>query len=298
MVYRGPDARYNGREICFNANEDTLTIVDVTDKSAPTMLARKFYPGKGYAHQGWLTEDHRHFLLDDEKDETKLRVNSRTHIFDVSDLDLHQDATEEIENNNVRPRFIRIGPDLTITALTAPATAVAGAQVSVSDTTQNGGGASTERTLTRLVLSKNQKVDGTDVELAVHDVPALDPGQSLVATTPVIIPVTTTPGAYFVIAVVDPNDGPTSSMSRTTGEPGKSPFSKGRLSAPFSASLEHRTRLRSTMALISEHRTASAAFAEIDPLASKMMRTGAPSDALTLFVVDDADRIVRHAGAH
>jgi choice-of-anchor B domain-containing protein len=85
-VYRGPDTRYNGREICFNSNEDTLTIVDVTDKSAPAMLARKFYPGKGYTHQGWLTEDHRHFLLDDEKDETKLRVNTRTHIFEVSDL--------------------------------------------------------------------------------------------------------------------------------------------------------------------------------------------------------------------
>lgn len=29
-----PDSRYYGREVCFNYNEDTLTIVDVTDKDS------------------------------------------------------------------------------------------------------------------------------------------------------------------------------------------------------------------------------------------------------------------------
>ncbi|HEX9918709.1 MAG TPA: choice-of-anchor B family protein, partial [Pyrinomonadaceae bacterium] len=29
VIYRGPDAAYRSREICFNSNEDTLTIVDV-----------------------------------------------------------------------------------------------------------------------------------------------------------------------------------------------------------------------------------------------------------------------------
>jgi hypothetical protein len=32
VVYSGPDATYKGREVCFNYNEDTLTIVDVSDK--------------------------------------------------------------------------------------------------------------------------------------------------------------------------------------------------------------------------------------------------------------------------
>lgn len=31
LVYRGPDKRYQGRDICYGYNEDTLTIYDVTE---------------------------------------------------------------------------------------------------------------------------------------------------------------------------------------------------------------------------------------------------------------------------
>jgi hypothetical protein len=41
----------------------------------------------GYTHQGWLTEDHKHFLLDDELDEMKTGVKSTTYIWNVADLD-------------------------------------------------------------------------------------------------------------------------------------------------------------------------------------------------------------------
>jgi choice-of-anchor B domain-containing protein len=89
--YRGPDTDYAGGEIAFAANEDTLTIIDVTNKSAPSLVARTGYPEYGYAHQGWLTEDHRFFLMDDEYDGYPPRggamQNTRTHIWDVSDLD-------------------------------------------------------------------------------------------------------------------------------------------------------------------------------------------------------------------
>ncbi len=84
--YAGPDTNYSGREICFSANEDTLTIVDVTSKDAPVQLARAGYTGRGYAHQGWLTEDHHYFLLDDELDESNFGHGTRTYIWDVSDL--------------------------------------------------------------------------------------------------------------------------------------------------------------------------------------------------------------------
>ena len=60
-----------GREICFNSNADTLTIVDVTNK-APRQLSRTGLPRRGYTHQGWLTDDHAHFLMDDELDEKRL----------------------------------------------------------------------------------------------------------------------------------------------------------------------------------------------------------------------------------
>jgi choice-of-anchor B domain-containing protein len=86
VVYSGPDERFTDCEICFSSNEDTLTIVDVTDKAAPTMLSRTPYEGSAYTHQGWLTEDQRHFLLNDELDEQQSGVPTSTYIFDVADL--------------------------------------------------------------------------------------------------------------------------------------------------------------------------------------------------------------------
>lgn len=86
VVYQGPDTNFQGREICFNCNENTLTLADVTDKANPVQISRNGYSGVGYTHQGWLTEDHRYFLLDDELDEINNGHNTRTYIWDVSDL--------------------------------------------------------------------------------------------------------------------------------------------------------------------------------------------------------------------
>ena len=397
-VYHGPDATFTGREICFNSNIDTLTIVDVTNKAAPVMLSRKKYAGRGYAHQGWLTEDHRHFLLDDEKDETSLKTNTRTHVWDVSNLtvprvigvyegastaidhnlyvlgshafeanyrsglrvldiaaiesatlreigffdvhphddlpvysgawsnfpffasgivvissierglfvvrpnlspitgpdvilsalsappvggpgqilsitdttenqggafapasvtrfhfstdervddgddflglrnveslesgvrngatttvtipttapaggyyiigvsDAESHAAEEIENNNARPRFIRIGPDLRITAYRVPATSDAGSAMTVTHTTANDGGAIAESTITRFFLSRNGKIDAGDVELGNEVIPTLNPGERHSAMTVLDIPPAVSPGAYYVIVHAD-----------------------------------------------------------------------------------------------
>ncbi len=52
-----------------------------------------------------MTEDHRFFLLGDEADETGLGVNTRTLVFDVSDLDApvfvaaYEAATASIDHN-------------------------------------------------------------------------------------------------------------------------------------------------------------------------------------------------------
>jgi choice-of-anchor B domain-containing protein len=86
VLYHGPDAQFAGREICFSANEDHVAIVDVTVKSSPVTLAEVSYPEVGYVHQGWLTEDHRHFFLGDEFDELMFGVPTRTHIFDFTEL--------------------------------------------------------------------------------------------------------------------------------------------------------------------------------------------------------------------
>ena len=88
VIYRGPDEDYQGREICFGANETALSIADVTDRDNPVVIARGEYPNVAYAHQGWLTEDHRHFFMGDEADESQGGVDrTRTLIWDVADLD-------------------------------------------------------------------------------------------------------------------------------------------------------------------------------------------------------------------
>jgi choice-of-anchor B domain-containing protein len=38
VIYNGPDADYQGAEVCFSSNEDTLTIVDVSNKAAPDLI--------------------------------------------------------------------------------------------------------------------------------------------------------------------------------------------------------------------------------------------------------------------
>lgn len=87
VLYDGPDTEHQGKEICVASNEDTITLVDVTDKARPVMISRTGYPQSGYVHQGWLTEDHRYFLLDDELDEFSSANRTLTRIWDFEDLD-------------------------------------------------------------------------------------------------------------------------------------------------------------------------------------------------------------------
>jgi choice-of-anchor B domain-containing protein len=103
--YQGPDQRFGGREICFGSNEDTLTIVDVTDKEAPAQLSRTGYDTAAYTHQGWLTPDQRYFILDDELDEQEQGGQTKTYIFDVQQLDnpsligVYNGVAESIDHN-------------------------------------------------------------------------------------------------------------------------------------------------------------------------------------------------------
>ncbi len=83
VVYRGPDGQHEGKEICVASNEDTITIVDVSDKANPVQLGRIGYPTSGYIHQGWLDQEHRYFYQNDELDGGP----TRTLIWDLADLD-------------------------------------------------------------------------------------------------------------------------------------------------------------------------------------------------------------------
>lgn len=87
VTYSGPDSDYTGREILIGSNESAVVIVDITDKSNPVPIASTGYSNVGYTHQGWFTEDQRYFLLGDEFDEFSVGFNTRTVIFDFTDLD-------------------------------------------------------------------------------------------------------------------------------------------------------------------------------------------------------------------
>lgn len=90
VVYHGDDVDHFGKEIAFNSNTDELTIVDFTDKSSfnsTQIISKSSYDSSGYVHQGWLTEDHRYFLSNDELDELNNNVTTRTHLWDLADLD-------------------------------------------------------------------------------------------------------------------------------------------------------------------------------------------------------------------
>jgi choice-of-anchor B domain-containing protein len=86
VIYNGPDAAYVGREIAFNSNEDAVTIADVTDPTDAQTISVTGYANSQYTHQGWLTEDHKYFLQNDELDELNVGNNTRTLIWDVQDL--------------------------------------------------------------------------------------------------------------------------------------------------------------------------------------------------------------------
>jgi choice-of-anchor B domain-containing protein len=88
IVYHGPDEEHRGKEICFGANETALSIADVTDKQNTKPLAAVSYPNVAYAHQGWVSDDHGYFFMNDEGDELSGSApRTRTIVWDITDLD-------------------------------------------------------------------------------------------------------------------------------------------------------------------------------------------------------------------
>lgn len=92
VTYQGPDPDYQGREILFGSNSDggennKVIVLDVTDKASPRLISETSYGNGGYTHQGWVDLDQRFFYLGDELDEIRYGNNTRTLVFDMSDLD-------------------------------------------------------------------------------------------------------------------------------------------------------------------------------------------------------------------
>ncbi|WP_396602833.1 choice-of-anchor B family protein [Algibacter sp. R77976] len=87
VTYNGPDTDYSGKEILIGSNENEVVIADVTDKANPTIISTISYSNVEYAHQGWFSKDMKYFILGDELDERNIGINTKTIVFDFTDLD-------------------------------------------------------------------------------------------------------------------------------------------------------------------------------------------------------------------
>ena len=105
VIYRGPDQAHHGREICFSSSETTFTITDVQDKENAFTIFNDTYEGNAYSHQGWLTEDHRYFFMNDEGDEIADGTNTRTYVWDIQNLEnaemigFYEHPTKAVDHN-------------------------------------------------------------------------------------------------------------------------------------------------------------------------------------------------------
>lgn len=103
--YSGPDLEHRGKELCFSSAEGAVVITDVSDKQAPKTLAAHSEPSMEYSHQGWLTEDQRYFLMNDELDELNFGRATKTYIWDLNDIEqpqflgYHTHTTPSIDHN-------------------------------------------------------------------------------------------------------------------------------------------------------------------------------------------------------
>jgi len=87
VTYNGPDTDYTGHEIYIGSNEDKVVIIDITNKAIPVLISSIAYSNTGYTHQGWFTEDLKYFIAGDEVDEINFGLNTRSLVFDFTDLD-------------------------------------------------------------------------------------------------------------------------------------------------------------------------------------------------------------------
>jgi len=64
LIYHGPDKKYEGTEICYGYNEDSLTIYNITDKTTTNIISKTLYDGATYTYQGWVLDtNNQAFLL-------------------------------------------------------------------------------------------------------------------------------------------------------------------------------------------------------------------------------------------
>jgi choice-of-anchor B domain-containing protein len=92
LTYTGPDIKYTNKQILVSSNGEEngtnkVVILDVTNPASPQKISEATSPNTKYIHQGWFSTNQKYFLVNDELDELRVGNNTRTLIFDFTDLD-------------------------------------------------------------------------------------------------------------------------------------------------------------------------------------------------------------------
>ena len=124
----------------------------------------------------------------------------------IAQVDAVSTVPETVESNNNRASStVKVGPDLRVTAISAPSSAAAGATITVTDTTKNQGAGSAATSSTGFYLSTDPSIGPTDVFLGSRAVGELGSGGTATASVVLQIPADTAPGSYYVIGRADWN---------------------------------------------------------------------------------------------
>ncbi len=96
--------------------------------------------------------------------------------------------------------------DLVQAQLTVPPKVTPGKRFMVLDTVENVGEMGAPMTVTGFCLAKDDVCRDTDLKFAARRVPALAPGASNSAESPILLPATVAPGTYFLVVTANANN--------------------------------------------------------------------------------------------
>jgi uncharacterized repeat protein (TIGR01451 family) len=116
----------------------------------------------------------------------------------------------ETREKNAKARALNVTrPDLIVQSLRAPSSAGAGASITIDEITRNKSPVPADSTTTNYYLSTDAVFDGADSFLGGRGVGALAAKGKSAGATIVTIPLTATPGKYFLLALSDADGGVT-----------------------------------------------------------------------------------------
>lgn len=128
----------------------------------------------------------------------------------IAIVDPDNEITESNESNNEAYVTLEVtqpvAPDLLVEINTAPVEVNANNVFDISYTISNVGDGAAAFPELGFYLSKDNLIDGSDIELSIESNPTIGNGQVYFNTSNLLIPGDTDPGSYQLILVVDPNN--------------------------------------------------------------------------------------------